>query len=179
MTRIAGIGVAAAIAALAGTAVIAQTATEQPAAEPIGIAKALQAAETSVGGQALEAELESEDGRLVYEVDVVRGADEMHEVIVDAATGEVVSSDEQTVSGLWVRWIGSNALEALKASDRSLAEVVEAAEAETGAVVREVSLDEEDGRAVYEMEVVDAQGAETELEIDAATGETLKSEIDD
>lgn len=179
MKTIATITAAAVVAGLAGTAAVGQTETGQTVQGPVRLVKVLEAAETSTGGRALEAELESEGGRLVYEIDVVRGSDEMHEVIVDAGTGEVVSSDEQTVQGLWARWIGSEALDALAGSERSLAEVVTATEAETGAVVREVSLDDEDGRAVYEMELIRPDGGEMELEIDALSGETLKREIDD
>lgn len=40
----------------------------------------------------------------------------------------------------------------------------------------EVELEEEDGRYVYEMEIVNEQGVVTELDIDAGSGKVLKVE---
>jgi uncharacterized membrane protein YkoI len=51
-------------------------------------------------------------------------------------------------------------------------------EAHPNSTVRDTDLDHEWGRYVYEAEVVDAQGQEWELELDAATGEILKNERD-
>ena len=45
-------------------------------------------------------------------------------------------------------------------------------EATDGTRIEELSLEEEDGRMVYEIELTDASG-ERELLIDAATGESL------
>lgn len=41
-------------------------------------------------GQVVEIELEREDGRYVYEVKLIDDADRIHELELDAATGEVV-----------------------------------------------------------------------------------------
>lgn len=174
MTMIGRLAAVSALLTFAGTAAVAQTETGQGVQNTVGMVKALEAAEASVKGRAIEAELETESGRLVYEIDVVRGADEIHEVIVDAGTGEVVSSDKQTVEGLWTRWVDSGTLTALQSSEYSLGRAVADAEAQTGGVVREVSLDKENDHPVYELEVTDRTGNEIELKIDAVTGETLK-----
>ncbi len=46
-------------------------------------------------------------------------------------------------------------------------------------VIRETELENEWGRYVYQLELVDAQGLEWDIELDAATGEILKNHQDD
>lgn len=46
-------------------------------------------------------------------------------------------------------------------------------------VIRETELENEWGRYVYQLELVDAQGLEWDIELDAATGEILKNRQDD
>jgi uncharacterized membrane protein YkoI len=48
-----------------------------------------------------------------------------------------------------------------------------------GGVVQDTELENEWGRYVYQLEVVDAQGVEWDIELDAATGEILKNHQDD
>ena len=45
--------------------------------------------------------------------------------------------------------------------------------------VIELELERDDGRYVYEIELLDAQGNVRELEFDAASGRLLKQELDD
>jgi len=48
-----------------------------------------------------------------------------------------------------------------------------------GGVIRETELENELGRYIYQLEVVDAQGVEWDLELDAKSGELLKNHQDD
>lgn len=48
-----------------------------------------------------------------------------------------------------------------------------------GGVIRETELENEWGRYVYQLEVVDAQGLEWDLELDATSGQVLKNHQDD
>lgn len=48
-----------------------------------------------------------------------------------------------------------------------------------GGVVQDTELENEWGRYVYQVEVVDAKGVEWDIELDAATGEVLKNHQDD
>src|SRR6187402_1318360 len=48
-----------------------------------------------------------------------------------------------------------------------------------GGVIRDTELENELGRYIYQLEVVDAQGVEWDLELDAASGELLKNHQDD
>jgi uncharacterized membrane protein YkoI len=57
----------------------------------VGLVQAASAAERHVGGQASRAELEDENGKLVYGVEVVRGRD-VTDVKVDANDGRILSA---------------------------------------------------------------------------------------
>ncbi len=46
-------------------------------------------------------------------------------------------------------------------------------------VIRETELENEYGRYIYQLEVVDAKGVEWDLELDATSGEILKNHQDD
>ena len=61
----------------------------------ISLTEAVTAAEQHLGGKAASAELKHEDGKLVFEVDVVNGQ-EVKDVVIDAATGEVLAVQVET-----------------------------------------------------------------------------------
>ena len=170
---------AVSILMIASGGAVAQTATAPAAAELVGLSQAIQVAEEAVEGRAFEAEFESEEGLLVYEIELVDETNDVHEVTVDAQTGEVVGKDEQTIEGIWHRWLNGEELAAVTGAERSLGEIVTAVEAETGASAREASIDTENDRVVYEMELEGAAGEEIEFEVDPATGEILKRDMDD
>ncbi|WP_039918097.1 PepSY domain-containing protein [Cellvibrio mixtus] len=74
--------------------------------------------------------------------------------------------------------------EALKLRDsgsiQSFEKLNEAALAKyPGGVIRETELENELGRYIYQLEVVDAQGIEWDVKLDAATGEVLENRRDD
>ncbi|TCP44178.1 PepSY domain-containing protein [Rhodovulum marinum] len=46
------------------------------------------------GGRLLEVELEREDGRMVYEVELITARGRILEIVVDAATGRVLETEE-------------------------------------------------------------------------------------
>lgn len=167
---------------LAAGAVHAQEATTPEAAGAAGgagLAQAVQAAEEAVQGRVFEAELESEGNQLVYELELVDQSNDIHQVQIDTETGAILSQDEQTVEGLWERWLNGDELEAVLTAETPLSGIISSVETETGATVIEASIDTEDGRAVYEMELSGAGGEEIELIADAATGEILSREVDD
>lgn len=61
----------------------------------VTIEEAIQTAKTKFPGRVVEAELESEDGTLVYEVEIVNASGEEHEIEIDAQTGEILSSENE------------------------------------------------------------------------------------
>ncbi len=175
LTRIAAAG--AALMMISGS-VVAQTAV-QPGTAPaapgtVGLSQAVETAEQATQGRVFEADLEARDGQPVYELELIDGAEDVHEVVVDAGTGEVLSRDEQTIEGVWQRWLNGDEMATVTGADRSLAEIVAAVEVETGGTVREASIDSEGDRVVYEMELDGASGGELEVEVDPSTGEILR-----
>jgi uncharacterized membrane protein YkoI len=55
--------------------------------------EAIKTATTQFPGKVLEAELESEDGKAIYEVEIVNAAGENREFEIDAQSGKILSSD--------------------------------------------------------------------------------------
>jgi uncharacterized membrane protein YkoI len=183
LTRIAAAG--AALMMISGS-VVAQTAAQTPgqmatapaAPGTVGLSQAIQTAEQATQGRVFEADREARDGQPVYELELIDGAEDVHEVVVDAGTGEVLSRDEQTIEGVWQRWLNGDEMAAVTGADRSLAEIVAAVEAETGGTVREASIDSQGDRVVYKMELDGAGGGELEVEVDPSTGEILRRDDD-
>ncbi len=79
-----------AIAASSGETHVSYARLADGSTPRITIGQAIVIAEQHAGGEAVEAELDREDGRLVYDVDV-ETADGDVEVIIDPVTGDVLS----------------------------------------------------------------------------------------
>ncbi len=62
----------------------------QASSTRITIGQAISIAEKEANGEAVEAELEKEDGRMVYDIDVLTPSGKM-EVFIDPETGRVLS----------------------------------------------------------------------------------------
>ncbi|MFJ6016440.1 PepSY domain-containing protein [Streptomyces sp. NPDC092952] len=141
----------------------------------VDVKEAVAAALKAVPGTATEAELDDEDGGLVWEVDV-DGSDKVrHDVTVDAGNGKVLDrhtdKDEDDDHGG-------------QASGRarvSLDAAVDAALEARPGTVTSVDLDHDrDGRAQqWEVEVTAKDGKEHELTVDAATGKVTADRVDD
>lgn len=90
--------IAGALAAAAGGVAFASSgsgendAAADLAKSRISLPQAITVAEQHVRGRAAGAELESEDGMTVYEVEVVAADRTVHEVKVDALSGKVIAS---------------------------------------------------------------------------------------
>ncbi len=61
--------------------------------------EAIKTATTQFPGKVLEAELESEDGKAVYEVEIVNTAGETREFLIDAQSGKILSSELEDQDG--------------------------------------------------------------------------------
>ncbi len=152
---------------LAPAALFAQETALQ--AERISMSQAIKAAQGSIDGGVLEAEIETEGDALVYEIDLVRG-EAVYEVTVNAATGEVISQSEEQLTSFLSGLFQEDELRAADASREVLMKALADLEGQEGTQVEELSLDEENDRMVYEVELIDASG-EREVLIDANTGE--------
>ena len=136
----------------------------------IGFAAAQQRALAEFDGRVESIELKQRRGSAYYEVDIEKGRVET-EVKIDARTGKTLGikkdkdDDDDDHKYDHKRLIGAAAAAA-------------AAQKHTGGSVKEVSLDHDDGRAVYEVELRTNRG-ETEVEIDAYTAKVLQADHDD
>lgn len=142
----------------------------------VGVTRAVIAAERSLSARAIEAELETRSGRLVYEIDLVRGAT-LHRATVDARSGRLLTTEKPRVEN-WLRgWVDS---ERLRTGGKAapLGARLAALEQHSGGEVKEVEFDLHKGRAFYEIELATAAGI-GEVRIDAATGQRLELAYDD
>lgn len=62
-------------------------------ATSVTMEEAIKTATTQFPGKVLEAELESEDGKAVYEVEIVNASGEIREFEIDAQSGKILSSE--------------------------------------------------------------------------------------
>lgn len=127
------------------------------------------------GGAVSSIELEHKLGKAVYEVEVYLDGYE-YDLKIDAATGTGISVKKELQDDY-----KSN----LYHSDAAAQAVITQEEAEAiaiqqipGASIIEMELDDDKGKAVYELEAV-KDGYEYDLKIDAVTGSVLKCKIDD
>ncbi|UCE63126.1 MAG: PepSY domain-containing protein [Nitrospirota bacterium] len=145
-----------------GLGMSANQSGEMPAKVPvpkITMQEALKTATDIVPGRVVEAELEDEDDISFYEIEIISSDGMVVEVQVDANSGQIIKqAREGEVAYITVE-------EAIKSAEEFL---------RWHAV--EVELEEEDGKAVYEIEMVNNLGDKQELEIDALSGKVLEPE---
>ena len=163
---------AAALAGLTAPAHAQASAPQAPAPQVVGVAKAVAVAERALGARAFDAELDTERGALVYEIDLVKDGRAM-EAEVDAATGRLLRHARP--AGLRLPF-GGEALKAAQAAPRSLSETIALVEAQTKGRVSDIGLEREAGRHYYEVELAGAQ--DREVRVDLRTG-AITPVIDD
>lgn len=67
----------------------------QAMAAKVSMEEAIHTAKTKFPGRVVEAELESEDGALVYEVEIVSASGETQEIEIDAQTGSILDNERE------------------------------------------------------------------------------------
>ena len=67
----------------------------QASSAKVTMEQAIQTAKTKFPGRVVEAELESEDGALVYEVEIVSASGETQEIEIDAQSGKILGSESE------------------------------------------------------------------------------------
>jgi len=159
------------IAALASLACPASA--QPPATGLIGITRAVALAERHLSGQALDAELENDGGRLYYEIDLVK-AGKPWEVRIDARTGRVLAG---VAASAWWGWMQRGDA-GHAARSRPLSGILSNWERRSGGRVTDVGFDVEGGRARYEIEIETRAGV-AELHVDPRTGNRLTNVYDD
>lgn len=135
----------------------------------ISIAEAKQIALAQVygGGWVESVELERDDGKVYYEVEI-EAKDWEYEIEVDAYTGKILDIEKERERN------GRRH----QADYITLEQAVEIALEKAPGRVKEVERDRDDGRVYFEIEI-DTKHGEVEIEIDARTGNIISVEYDD
>ncbi|TQR16538.1 PepSY domain-containing protein [Psychrobacillus soli] len=138
--------------------------------------EAIAIAKKQVNGDVIKIELDEDDNRYEYELDI-RTAKEDYDITIDATTGKVL---EQKLDD--DRYDGDDRKALTKSpSGKSLItknEAIAIAKKQVNGDVIEIELDEDDNRYEYEMELRTKNG-EADITIDATTGEVLELDLDD
>ena len=122
----------------------------------------------------IRAELDRDDGRLVYDVEFYTADYKEYDYEIDASTGAVISYDydaehyTRPSGGQTGSYIGD-----AKARQIALAQVPGA----TDSNIRKAHLDWDDGRAEYEVEII-YNYMEYDFEIDATTGAIISRDVE-
>ena len=117
----------------------------------------------------IKAHTDRDDGRAVYDIEFYSNATE-YEFDVDVVTGEITEFETEQHAAFFST--GKITLE--EAKQLALAKV---GVKEEEATFRKAHQDEDDGRLVYEIEIV-ANGLEYDFDIDAATGRITESDVE-
>jgi uncharacterized membrane protein YkoI len=121
-------------------------------------------------GVVTQFEVDRERGKWIYEVEI-KGEDTEYELDVNAETGEVVKMEQERDRGkAYAAIVDANLI--------SMEEAENIARNEFSGVIKEVQIDHDDGRWMYEIEMKEEQ-VEAEFDIDATTGEIIELEYDD
>ncbi|WP_326767880.1 PepSY domain-containing protein [Streptomyces sp. NBC_01591] len=142
----------------------------------VDVGDAASAAVKAVPGTVTEAELDDEDGGLVWELDVYGSDKAWHDVTVDAGNAKVlgkhVSDDDD-----------DRDRHAPRSARVSLDAAVDAALKANPGTVTSIDLDDHDGRnggaLHWEVDVRGKDGKQHELNVDANTGKVTADHVDD
>ncbi|QES43889.1 peptidase propeptide and YpeB domain protein [Streptomyces venezuelae] len=153
--------------------------TAEAKAAKVTAADAIKAALADTSGTAVSAELDDEDGGLVWDVDILKGKT-WHSVEVDPGTGKVLGSwvdkdddkDDAAEDAADAARINS----ALKGASVSAADAAKAG-ADKGTVTS-VDLDDDGTATAWNVETTDAKGAESEYDVDLKTGKVTADRTD-
>ncbi len=135
--------------------------------------EARDAALNEVPGEVVGVSLDDEYGSAAYEVDIYGEDGRLHEVKVAAATDDVIRHEIEDTedSAETARLLEGAGMDHESAANAALNEV-------PGQLL-ESKLDDEDGRAVYEVGVLGEDGMVHELTVDAGNGNILYQETED
>lgn len=141
----------------------------------VTVGDAVEAAVRAVPGTVTEAELDDEDGRLVWELDVYGSDKAWHDVTVDPGNGKVL--------GKHVDRDDDGDRHAPRKTSVSLDEAVDAALRSVPGTVTSIELDDHDGRSGravhWEVDVRGKDGREHERNVDAKTAKVTVDRSDD
>lgn len=170
------------LSALLGTLIVVGTsmASDAPKSlneDPISLAQAIEIAKKATGGIVVEAEREMERGQAIYEIELQNEAGAEIKTVVKATTGEVILNktrreddddkdhrggryDDDLEDALWLSGLKEGTY-------LSLEQALAQAENQVGGQAWSIELEDDHDELYYEVELLDAQGKQVELRIDA------------
>lgn len=164
-----------------------ERASSDTADSPISAEQAAKIALQAVGGGTIEEiELDEDDGKLIYEVEIKTSYGEA-EVDIDAYSGKVLKIEkdrEKNTNGKKTSSFNtenSNKQNSIHTSNSPISSEQAARialQAVGSGTIEDIELDEDDGKLIYEVEIETTYG-EAEVEIDAYSGKVLEVEYDD
>lgn len=149
--------------------------TAEAKAAKVTAADAIKAALADTSGTAVSAELDDEDGGLVWDVDILKGST-WHNVEVDPGTGKVLGSwvdkDDDGDDAADAARVNS----ALKGASTSAADAARAAAGK--GTVTSVDLDDDGKAGVWDVETTGAKGAEADWHVGLTNGKVTADRSD-
>jgi uncharacterized membrane protein YkoI len=135
---------------------------------PVSLPQAIATAEKQSSGRAVSAEAEENGSGVVYEVTTFAGGT-IVEFQIDPQSGNVVKTeDEQARDDDAEEYAGAGQL------TTTLGAAIASAEQATGGKAIEAGLDDDDGKAFYQVELA-AAGTIHKVYVDAASGKVVKT----
>lgn len=132
----------------------------------ITMAQARATALAKVPGNIEMAKLEREKGKILFEFEIHRADNNAEvEIHVDAVTGDVFDTKEKGGRG------SAKEKEIFSAAKVSWDDAESAALKSVSGAVVEAKLERERGKILYEFEIINSDGKETNVHVDAASGE--------
>ncbi|HLR74314.1 MAG TPA: PepSY domain-containing protein [Virgibacillus sp.] len=146
----------------------AKSSTKDEQKTVIDVHDAVEFALKEFTGTVTEIELDEDDGRFIYEIEIKSG-NEKAEFDIDVYTGEILSIE-----------IENKRKQQLPDESKLIHvnEAIDIALNEFSGTITDLELDKDDGRYIYEIDIQSGH-EEVELDIDAYTGKILSIEIDD
>ena len=130
---------------------------------------AVNAALKEVQGSTVQSgELETDRGKAVFEVEVTDEKGNVHSIIIDAKSGEIISKTQG---------VSADRLSTVKITRNEAASKAQTA-AGGGTAAKNI-LEFDDGKLKYEVIVITGSGSAYEVEIDAVTGDILRQQTAD
>lgn len=137
-------------------------------------AEAVDAALAARSGTVTSAELDEDDGRVAWEIDVLGKDNTWYDVTVDPGNGKVLGTHRDDDGDEGARHVRA----ALKDGRTDLGQAVAAALKNTPGTVTSADLDD-DGDDAWDVEVVGKDGKEHELRVDLRTAKVTADDSDD
>jgi uncharacterized membrane protein YkoI len=136
---------------------------------PVSLPQAIATAEKQSKGRAVSAAAEEADSGVLYEVTTFAGG-KIVEFQIDPQSGNVVKTEDEQVQGEDAdEYAGAGEL------TTTLTVAIASAEQATGGKAIEAGLDDENGEALYEVELAAADGTIHKAHVDAASGKIVKT----